>query len=409
MALSDTKIRAAKPKEKDYKLADEKGLYLLVKPAGGKYWRFKYRFDGKERKLSIGVYPDVSLAHARQARDSARTLLAQSIDPGLHKKAAKMARIEAAGNSFEIVAREWFDKRGPKSESADKRLVRMLEKDLFPLLGMRPVGEITPPELLHVLRRIEGRGAIETAHRAKQLAGMVFRYAVATGRAERDPSADLRGALKSPTSTHFAAITDSKGTAELLRAIFAYNATPVVMSALRLAPYLFCRPGELRSLEWSEINIEEARIELPAAKMKMKDPHIIPLSRQVTQLLEKLRPLTGRGEYVFPSARGGGRPMSENALRVALRTIGYSNEQMTPHGFRAMARTLLDEVLGFPVDWIEHQLAHAVKDANGRAYNRTKYLEQRRKMMQCWADYLDGLREDKFDAGIPSSLVFRAY
>lgn len=393
MPLSDTKIRAAKPAAKDYKLSDEKGLYLLIKKNGSKYWRLKYRYDGKEKTLAIGVYPDVSLAMARQSRDQARTLLSQEIDPGQHRKATREARHASSANSFEVVGREWLAKRGKKSEAGDKRLIRLLEKDLIPHIGSRPVSEITPPELLRALRKVESRGAVETAHRAKQCASQIFRYAVATGRAERDPSADLRGALASPTKQHFSSMTNPKEVGPLLAALHNYRGTPVVMAALKLTPLLFCRPGELRHLEWSEVNFEEDRIELPPEKMKMKEPHIIPLCRQAKAILEELRTLTGTGKYVFPSARGASRPLSENGVRTALRSIGYTNEQITPHGFRAMARTLLDEVLEFPVDWIEHQLAHAVKDANGRAYNRTKHLEQRRGMMQAWADYLDGLRE----------------
>lgn len=397
MPLSDTKIRSAKPSTKDYKLADEKALFLLVKTNGAKYWRMKYRIDGKEKLLALGVYPDVSLAQARQARDNARSQLAQGIDPGLHRKATREAKQTAAANSFETVAREWLIKRGKKSESGDSRLVRLLERDIFPALGNRPVADITPPELLKVLRKIEDRGAIETAHRAKQYAGQIFRYAIASGRADRDPSADLRGALAAPDKGHFAAIINPKEIGPLLRAINEYQGTPVVMAALKLTPLLFCRPGELRHLEWSEVNFDENRIELPAEKMKIREPHIIPLSRQARAILEDLHTHTGKGRYVFPSARGASRPLSDNGVRIALRSAGYTNEQITPHGFRAMARTLLDEVLEFPVDWIEHQLAHAVKDANGRAYNRTKHLEQRRGMMQAWADYLDGL------AGIPDA------
>jgi len=403
MALSDTKVRTAKGAEKEYKLSDERGLFLLVKPNGRKYWRVKYRFDGREKKLSIGAYPEISLAEARSAREAARRQIAQGVDPSQHKKATKAARMDAAANSFEVVGREWLDKRGPKSESGDKRLRSLLERDLFPRLGNRPINDIKPPELLQVLRRIEGRGAIETAHRAKQYAGQIFRYAVATGRADRDPSQDLTGALKSPTKRHFPAITDPKDAGRLMAAIYSYQGTPTVMAALKLSPLFFCRPGELRQIEWSEVNFNEQRIELPAEKMKIKLPHIIPLSRQATEILKELHLLTGRGRYVFPSARGGSRPLSENGVRTALRTLGYTNEQMTPHGFRAMARTILDEILGFPVDWIEHQLAHAVKDANGRAYNRTKHLEQRRRMMQTWADYLDGLRE-----GVNNVVLFRA-
>lgn len=403
MSLTDTKLRAAKPTDKDYKLFDEKGMFLLVKKNGSRYWRLKYRVDGKEKLLALGVYPDVSLAQARQARDNARSLLAQGIDPSQHKQAVKAARQEAAANSFEVVALEWMTKRGKKSKAGDVRLLRILHKDLFPIIGNRPIGEITPPELLKALRRIEGRGALETAQKARHHAGQIFRYAVATGRAERDPSTDLRGALKLPQTKHFASITDPKAAGDLMRAIHAYQATPVVMAAIRLAPLVFCRPGELRHLEWQEVDFAEHRILIPADKMKMREDHIIPLSTQALEILNDLHPHTSKSAYVFPNARGLARPMSENALRVALRTMGYTNEQMTPHGFRAMARTLLDEVLNFPVDWIEHQLAHAVRDANGRAYNRTRHLEQRRHMMQVWADYLDGLRE-----GVSNVVPFRS-
>jgi integrase len=392
MSLTDTKIKSAKAIEKDYKISDGKGLFLLIKTGGGKYWRYKYRFSGKEKLMALGTYPDTSLAQARIKHSEAKVLLSQGIDPMMNRHASKAAEVDAASNSFEVIAREWLGKRGKKSESADKRLKALLEKDLFPYLGKRPVHEINPPELLSVLRRIEGRGAIETAHRAKQYAGQVFRYAVATGRAERDSSSDLRGALATPTETHFASITNPKEAAALLIAIHSYQGTPVVQAALKLAPLLFCRPGELRQLEWTEMNWDEKRIELAAEKMKIRLPHVIPLSTQSLAIFQGLHLLTGRGKYIFPSARGGSRPLSENGLRTALRTLGFSNEQMSVHGFRAMARTLLDEVLNFPVDWIEHQLAHQVRDVNGRAYNRTAHLAQRNGMMQAWADYLDQLR-----------------
>lgn len=392
MPLSDIKIKAAKPIDKDYKLADEKGLFLLIKKNGSKYWRLKYRYGGKEKLLAIGVYPDVTLAAARTKRDEARTLLANDIDPMLHKQANAAARIDATTNSFEVIAREWFTKRGKKSDSGDKRLIALLERDLFPYLGNRPISEITPQELLQSLRRIEARGAVETAHRAKQYAGQIFRYGVATGRAERDPSNDLRGALATPKETHFAAITNPNEVGQLLAAIEGYKGTPPVQAALKLSPLLFCRPGELRHLEWKEINWDEQRIELSAEKMKLRKPHTIPLSDQAQKILRELHPLTGTGKYVFPNPRGSSRPLSDNGVRTALRTLGFTNEQMTVHGFRAMARTLLDEKLRFPIEWIEHQLAHAVRDALGRAYNRTSYLEQRTEMMQKWADYLDDLR-----------------
>lgn len=417
MALTDTKIKNLKPgikpvgtgddgkpafreTDKPYRVPDEKGLYLEVYPNGSKYWRLKYRITGKEKRLAIGVYPDVTLAQAREARDAARKQLAQGIDPSEHKQATKAARQDAAANSFEVIALEWFARRmADKSKDHRARTLRALEKDLFPFIGKRPIESITPQELLKSLRKIENRGAIETAHRAKQTAGQIFRYAVATGRAERDPSTDLKGALATPGKTHLAAITDPKEVGRLLLAIEGFTGTPTVKAALQLSPLLFCRPGELRHMEWEAINWEDKQWELPAEKMKMKQPHIVPLSTQALAILEDIHRLNGSRRYVFPSARGASRPLSENGVRTALRSLGYTNEQMTPHGFRAMARTILDEVLGFRVEWIEHQLAHAVRDANGRAYNRTTHLKQRRDMMQQWADYLDRLR---LEASIPN-------
>lgn len=393
MPLSATQVEKAKPLDKDYKLSDGNGLYLLVKTSGSRYWRFKYRFTGKERLLAIGVYPDISLKDARLARDEARRLLAQGVDPSAEKQARKLANNQAAANSFEVIAREWLAvKMYDKSESHRDRTSAALEKDLFPYIGRKPIAELTPLDLLAALRRIEKRGAIETAHRAKQTAGQIIRYAIATGRAERDISADLKGALKNPVTKHFPAITEPAEVGRLLLAIDNYTGTNIVKAALQLSPLLFCRPGELRHLEWSEINMAEARIEIVAEKMKMREAHIIPLSKQAQAILEELQPLTGHLKYVFPSPRGQSRPLSENGVRTALRALGYDNDTLTPHGFRAMARTLLDEVLGYRIEWIEQQLAHAVKDANGRAYNRTKHLPQRTDMMQRWADYLDTLR-----------------
>jgi integrase len=387
MALSDAKVKAAKPRERRYKITDEKSMFLLVAPNGSKYWQLKYRYNGKEKILQIGTYPDTSLADARKERDSARSLIAQGIDPMSQRKAEKAAKLIACANSFDAVAAEWLAKRGPKSESGDARLKRILEKDLSPAIGSRPISEITPPELLSALRKIETRGAFETAKKAKQTAGQIFRFAVASGLAERDPSADLKGALQQGKVKHYAAITEPKEVGRLMAAIHSYQATPAVMAAIKLAPLFFCRPGELRQLEWSEVNFEERRIDIPAEKMKLAEPHIIPLADQALAILKEQHKVSSNSRYVFPNARALSRPLSDNGMRIALRTMGYTNEQMTPHGFRAMARTLLDEVLGFPVDWIEHQLAHAV-----RAYNRTKHLESRKKMMQAWADYLDTLR-----------------
>ncbi|MCP5019073.1 MAG: integrase arm-type DNA-binding domain-containing protein [Ketobacter sp.] len=392
MPLTALAVKQATPKESDYKLTDGGGMYLLVSKKGGKYWRLKYRFAGKEKVLALGVYPSVSLEQARQERDKAKKLLPNT-DPNSVKRVDKASNLEAAENNFELVATEWYSNHMVnKSDSHRTRTWRLLKNDLFPPLGKRPISDITPPELLKVLRRVESRGAIDTAHRAHQTAGQVFRYAVATGRAERDPSADLRGALKIHIKKHHAAITEPKELGKLLLAMDSFGGTPVVKAALQLSPLLFVRPKELRHMEWTEIDWDQALWQIPADKMKMKEPHIVPLSTQAIAILEEIHSLTGRGKYVFPSARGRSRPLSENGVRVALRTMGYDNDTMTAHGFRATARTILDEVLCFRVDLIEHQLAHTVRDTNGRAYNRTKHLPQRKDMMQKWADYLNGLK-----------------
>ena len=388
--LTATAVKQAKPKAKPYKLADGGGLYLHVKTAG-KYWRYKYRFAGKEKLLALGTYPDISLADARKLHQAARENLADGIDPSSHKKTKKSANQSNSANSFEAVALEWSKTRSKKADSTEKRQRSLLEKDLFPFIGSRPIADIDAPELLKTLRKIENRGAIETAHRANRLAGQIFRYAIVTGRSKHNPSIDLKDALTQPIKSHRKSITDPAEVGPLMAAIKNYQATPVVMAALQLSPLFLCRQGELRHLEWAEVNFAEARIELPASKMKMKEPHIIPLASQAIAILKELQPISGRGKYVFPSARGASRPLSDNGVRTALRTLGYTNDQICPHGFRAMGRTILDEVLNFPVDWIEHQIAHSVKDANGRAYNRTKHLPQRHQMMQTWADYLDGL------------------
>ena len=392
--LSDPAIKKqAKPKDKPYKLADGGGMYLEVMPNGSKYWRLKYRFDEKEKRLALGVYPDVSLAEARTRRDEARKLLAKNVDPGEHRKATKAAKAERAANSFEIVAREWFAKQSATwSESHGSRIIQRLERDIFPWIGGKPISDITAPDLLKVLRRIEERGAVETAHRAHQNCGQVFRYAIATGRAERDPSPDLKGALPPVKQSHHAAITDPKAIGELLRAIDGYQGQFVTMCALRLAPLFFVRPGELRKAEWAEFDLDKAEWNIPAERMKMREPHLVPLSTQAVKILRELHALTGSGRYVFPGARTNGRPMSDNAVLAALRRMGFAKDEMSGHGFRAMARTILDEVLQVRPDFIEHQLAHAVRDPNGRAYNRTAHLAERRKMMQQWADYLDKLK-----------------
>ena len=358
--LSDIQVKNAKPREKEYKLMDGYGLFLLVTPTNGKLWRLDYRLGDKRNTISFGAYPSISLADARQRREDARKLLANGVDPGEVKKAQKAAREESATNSFEVVTREWHARQKTIwTEGHAERTLQRFERDLFPWIGARPIGEITPPELLAVFRRIEARGANETAHRARFICGQVFRYGVATGRAERDPTADLRGALTPLKGKHNAAITDPKDVAPLLRDIDAYQGGFVVKCALRLAPLLFVRPGELRQAEWSEIDLEACEWNIPGAKMKMKIAHLVPLSRQAVEILKELKLLTGASRYVFPSGRSFTRPMSENAVLAALRYMGYSKEEMTGHGFRAMARTILDEVLQVRPDFIEHQLAHA--------------------------------------------------
>jgi len=399
--LTDIAIKKAKaginakgePTSKPYKMGDTRGLYLEVVPTGGKWWRFKYRHEGKEKRLALGTYPDTGLADARDKRDAARKLLAAGIDPGEQRKASKAAGEERAANSFEVVGREWHAKQSATwVELHASRIMLRLENDVFPWLGSRPIADVTAMELLATVNRIVDRGAVESAHRVLQNCGQVLRYAIATGRAERNPAADLRGALPPVKQTHLAAIVDPVAIGGLLRAMDAYNGSLVTKCALRLAPLVFVRPGELRQAEWAEFDLDGAQWNIPAAKMKMREPHLVPLAPQAVAILRELQALTGRGRYVFPSARSPQRPMSNNAVLSALRRMGYATDEMSGHGFRAMARTVLDEVLHFRPDYIEHQLAHAVKDPNGRAYNRTAHLAERRKMMAGWADYLDALK-----------------
>jgi integrase len=398
MPLTDTAIRSAKPREMTFKLFDSGGIYLEVNPSGGRWWRWKYRFGGKEKRLSFGVDPDVSLKAAREKRDSARQQLGAGIDPGEARKAEKVA--QAGAESFEAIAREWYAKFSPGwVASHGDRILRRLEKDVFPWLGKRPIAEIKAPELLSMLRRIESRGALETTHRAMQNCGQVFRYAVATGRAERDPTGDLRGALPPPKEKHHASIIEPKRIAELLRAIDAYQGYFATKCALRLAPLVFVRPGELRRAQWPEIDLEKAEWRIPGERMKMREQHIVPLARQAVEICQELEPLTNRvfpsrpdaPRYVFPSARTHERPMSENAVLAALRRMGYTKEEMTGHGFRSMASTLLHEQ-GWNHQAIERQLAHAELNAVSAAYNFAEHLPERRKMMQAWADYLDSLK-----------------
>lgn len=396
MALTDIQVRSAKAKDKDYKLTDGYGLFLLVATTGGKRWRFKYRYGGKEKLLALGTYPDISLQEARNKLREARNLLANGHDPSLEKKTLKKIKAEqeaATENSFEAVAHEWHSKfSGQWSPGHAETIMDRLTRDVFPWLGNKPIMEIKPPDILAILRRVESRGALETAHRVRTICGQVLRYAVATGRAERDSAADLRGALPPVREKHHAALTDPKEVGDLLRAIDDFKGTFQVKCAMKLAPMLFVRPGELRQMEWAEIDLDNAQWNIPAEKMKMKQPHIVPLANQAVAILKDLQPLTGAGRYVFPCHRSSKKPMSNNAVNAALRRMGYTNDEMTGHGFRAMARTILDEVLQVRPDFIEHQLAHAVRDPNGRAYNRTAHLAERRKMMQTWADYLDGLK-----------------
>lgn len=400
MPLSDTAIRKAKPEAKPKKMADGGGLYLLLNPNGGKWWRLKYRFEGKEKLLSFGTYPEVGLKDARERRDQARKLLANGVDPGEHRKAIKSARAEENANTFEVIGREWHSKQLNRwTERHAIRIMARLENDLFPLLGKRPITGITAPDLLAVLRRKEGKGAHYSARRLHQISSQIFRYAIATGRAERNPAPDLQGALQQARKTHLAAITDPKAVGGLLRAIDAYEGTLITKSALKLAPLVFVRPGELRQAEWSEFDLEKAEWNIPAEKMKMRDAHLVPLSTQAVAILRDIQPFTGSGRYVFPSARTSKRPMSDNAILSALRRMGFEKDEMSGHGFRAMARTILDEVLNVRPDYIEHQLAHSVRDPNGRAYNRTAHLNERKKMMQLWADYLDELKESAVHRG----------
>lgn len=388
MPLSDTAIRNAQARQKAYKLADGGGLTLLVNPNGSKWWRLRYRIDGREKMLSVGIYPDVSLKRARERRDEARRLIADSIDPSLQRHAEKSAR----GNTLEAIANEWLalQQRRLAAVTLSKRRW-MLESFIIPALGSRPIAQITASQLLTTLRKVEARGTHETAHRVKQTCGQILRYAVATGRAERDITADLRGALAPVVSKNHAAITEPARIGELLRAIDGYSGQPATLYALQLAPLVFVRPGELRAAEWTEFDLDAGEWRIPAERMKMGEQHIVPLSSQASEILKSLLKLTGSGCYLFPSLRGGARPMSENTVNAALRRLGYSNEEMTGHGFRSLASTCLNEQ-GWHPDLIELQLAHAERNKVRAAYNRAQRLTERRKMMQAWADYLDGLR-----------------
>lgn len=391
MPLTDVTIRNAKPSEKPVRMFDGGGLYLEISPAGGKLWRLKYRCDGKEKRLALGAYPDVGLKDARERREEARKLLANGVDPGENRKAVKASKAGLTENCFEPICREWLGHRKSTVEEAQhlKTLTRM-EHDVFPWLGAKAITEISAPDVLAVLRRIDERGARFTAHRVRSEISRAFRYAIATGRAERDPCPDLKGAIPAAKETHFASITTPKEVAELLRAIDAFRGTFVVKSALLLAPLLFVRPGELRQAEWSDFDLDKAEWRYLITKTKTE--HLVPLAPQALAILRELHSLTGGRRYVFPG-RDPHKAMSGAAVNAALRRMGYDTRtEITGHGFRAMARTILHEELGTDPAVIEHQLGHAVPDALGGAYNRTKFIEARRAMMTRWADYLGKLK-----------------
>ncbi|MEJ1962261.1 MAG: integrase arm-type DNA-binding domain-containing protein [Gammaproteobacteria bacterium] len=395
MPLSRTQIENAKPREKPLKLFDGRGLYLEIAPSGARWWRYKYRIANKEKRISLGVYPDVGLKDARERLDAARKLVAAGIDPSEQRKAQKLATIARVEHTFEAIAREWFELNKPKwVEAHSSKIIGRLERDVFPWLGKRPIEEITAAELLAVLRRIEARGAIESTHRANQNCGQVFRYAIATGRCKHNITADLRGALAPKVPEHMASIKEPAAIGELLRAIDGYHGSLITRCALQLAPLVFVRPGELRQAEWCEFNFEAAEWRIPPEHMKKRQLHVVPLSRQAIAIMRELQPLTGDGRFVFPSERTRLRPMSNNTVNAGLRRLGYTNDEMTGHGFRSMASTLLNEQ-GWHPDAIERQLAHAEPNETRAAYNYAKHLPERRRMMQAWSDYLDGLKSGR--------------
>ena len=389
--LTDTKLRALRPRASLYRVADSNGLCIEVTPAGSRLWRYRYRFNGRASMATLGEYPAVSLVDARRLRDEARATLAAGTSPVAASRARRAAQAERAENTFGAIALEWIGSHGAQlAPETLKRERSMLDRFLMPALGDKPVTEIKASDVLAALRRIQDKGRIETAHRVRALAGRIMRYAVATDRAERNPVADLAGALPTPETTHFAAQTEPAAVGELLRAVDGYSGHAVVAAALRLAPLVFVRPGELRGMRWADVDFDAAEWRYTATKTGT--PHIVPLSTQAVAILRELRALTGSSEFAFPSVRSWKRPISDNTMNAALRRIGYTTGEMTSHGWRAVARTMLDERLAFAPHLIEHQLAHAVRDPLGRAYNRTSHLPERRKMMQAWADYLDALR-----------------
>jgi integrase len=391
--LNDTRVRTAKACERPIKLSDSGGLYLLIQPHGSKLWRLAYRFGGKQKSLALGVYPMITLKHAREKRDEAKRLLAANIDPSTQRRLEKLSA--STGNTFRAVAQEVLmklEREGRASATLAKK--RWLLEFAYPAIGDRPIAEITAPELLSVLRKAEAGGRFETARRLRSTCGMVFRYAIATGRGERDPSVDLRGALTAPKVTHRPAIVDPADIGALLRAVEDYDGLPLTKAALKLAPLVFVRPGELRRAEWAEFDLERAEWRIPAAKMKMRRLHRVPLSKQALAIIHDLQPFSGGGQWLFPSVRSTSRPMSENTLNAALRRLGYSKEQMTAHGFKGLASTRLNEMGRWSPDAIERQLAHQESDDVRHAYmHAAEFWSERIRMMQAWADYLDELRD----------------
>ena len=398
--LTDTKLRALKPRTSAYRLADANGLCIEVRPSGAKAWRYRYRYAGKPSIITLAEYPAMGLAEARAERDRLRALVRGGGNPANVARVERAAKVERAETTFGAIATEFLNKRAKEglSPGSVKRERRLIEKDMA-AIGMLPITDVTAPLLLAALRKLEKRGVVETAHRARSFAGRVFRYAIATGRAQSNPANDLVGALEHPQVKHLATVTDPNKIGDLLRSMYSYSGSPVTQAALKLAPMLFVRPGELRKARWADIDLPGAEWRFTTSKTGT--PHIVPLATQAKEILEDLQPLTRRSEFVFPGVRSAQRPMSENTITAALRYLGYDGDTITGHGFRAMARTVLDEVLGFRPDYIEHQLAHAVRDPLGRAYNRTTHLAERKKMMQAWADYLDTLRLSRKFVPIP--------
>lgn len=398
--LTSKELENAKPGATTRRLSDGGGLYLEISPNGSRYWRMAYRFGGKQKTLALGVYPKIKAPEARKAAQQAKEHLAADRDPGLIKKALKGGA--CAENTFQAVAEEWIEKfKHMWTESHLKNVSGRLQRDLYPWIGNRPVGEITAPELLQVLRKIEMRGHIESAHRASTNAGQVFMYAIATGRAERNPAADLKGAIPPAAVKHMSSITDPLQVGELLRAFDRYHGSPLTKCALQLAAHVFLRSGEIRLAEWTEIDLEKAEWRIPVSRMKGKkrdkeaNPtgyHFVPLAKQVLLILGEIHALSGQGKYLFPGLRSSTRPMSDATLTNALRRMGYSPEELHVHGLRATARTLIRQELGFDEEPIERQLGHAVKGPLGAAYNRANFVAERKKMMQAWADYLDKLK-----------------